>query len=121
MREGRPILVVDDDPDMRQILAQLLEIEGYPVETAVDGEQALQAVERVRPSLLVTDLHMPNVDGQSLAILLHQRGYDPPIVILTGTTRTPEQVAEAIGADACLVKPFDPKALLETVERLRIP
>jgi CheY-like chemotaxis protein len=121
MTEGRPILVVDDDPDMRQIVAQMLEIAGYPVQTAIDGSQALQSIERTPPSLLVTDLHMPNLDGEGLAMLLHQRGYDPPILIMTGTSRTPEQVRDAIGADACLTKPFDPTALLETVERLRIP
>ena len=121
MQEGRPILVVDDDPDMRRIVAELLEIAGYPVETATDGVQALQTFDRFRPSLLLTDLHMPNLDGEALASLLHQRGFDPPIVIMTGTTRTPEQIRDAIGADACLSKPFDPDALLEMVERLRVP
>jgi len=121
MVEGRPILVVDDDPDVRDIVAQYLEDAGYPVETAIDGTQALRAVERGRPSLLLTDLHMPNLDGGALALLLHERGYDPPIVIMTGTTRTPEQVRDAVGADACISKPLDPDALLAMVERLRVP
>jgi two-component system response regulator MprA len=115
----RPILVVDDDPDMRLVVAEILETAGYQVETAADGRDALRSIARVRPSLLVTDLHMPNMDAGQLAEVLHQRGQALPIVVLTGTSRTPEQVARAIGADACLIKPFEPDLLLETVERLR--
>ncbi len=121
MVSGRPILIVDDDPDTREAVAQLLAIAGYPVQTAIDGNQALRAIERERPSLLLTDLHMPNLSGDALAVLLHQRGFDPPIVVMTGTARNPDQVREAIGADACLPKPFDPSVLLGLVERYRVP
>jgi CheY-like chemotaxis protein len=102
-------------------LAEVLELEGYPVATARDGAEALQAVALMRPSLVVTDLHMPNLDGATLVDRLHQAGYDPPILLVTGTTRTPEQVAAAIGADAGLPKPFDLEALLDLVEQLRVP
>jgi two-component system response regulator MprA len=115
----RPILVVDDDPDMRLVVAEILQTAGYAVETAADGRDALRRIDRVHPSLLVTDLHMPNMDGEQLTEVLHERGDYPPIVIMSGTTRTPQQVAAAIGADACLSKPFDSDALLATVARLR--
>ncbi len=119
--DGRPVLVVDDDVTMRQLVAEVLELAGYPVETAADGEAALAAVELARPSLIVTDLHMPNLDGAALVELLHQRGFDPPILLLTGTTRSPDQIAEALGADGCLLKPVDIDRLLALVEQLRIP
>jgi CheY-like chemotaxis protein len=116
----RPVLVVEDDPALREIVAEALEAAGYPVLTAVDGADALALIEQGRPSLLVTDLHMPNLDGAKLVEALRILGYDPPIVLVTGTSRTPRQVAEALGADACLIKPFDLATLLDVVQRLRI-
>jgi CheY-like chemotaxis protein len=118
---SRPVLVVDDDPLSLTVMAELLELEGYPVATARDGAEALQAVTQMRPSLVVTDLHMPTLDGAALVDLLHRRGYDPPILVVTATTRRPEQVAAAIGADAGLPKPIDIAAFLDLVAHLRVP
>ena len=118
---GRPVLVVDDDPDIRRTVEEILAAAGYPVEVASDGLDALRHIEQQRPSLLVTDVHMPRLDGEALARALRERGYDPPIVVMTGTNRRPEQVVAAIGAEACLLKPLEIDALLDTVERFRIP
>jgi len=119
--DGRPIVVVDDDQDWWGLVAEVLELEGYPVITAEDGEQALELIARGRPSLVVTDLHMPNVDGPALASALHERGLDPPILVLSGTSRDPIQAAKAVHGDACLVKPFSIEDLLTMVAILRIP
>jgi CheY-like chemotaxis protein len=118
---GRPVLIVDDDPILRQIVAEVLADAGYPVVEAYDGLDALHHIEQQRPSLLLTEIHMPRLDGEALAQALRERGYDPPIIVMTGTSRRPEQVVAAIGAQACLLKPVDIDALLDTVERLRIP
>jgi CheY-like chemotaxis protein len=117
----RPVLVVDDDPTIRQAVAEMLELAGYPVVTVSNGLAALKLLERLRPSLLVTDLHMPQLDGAGLVDALRLRGLDPPILVMTGTVRTPHQVAEALQADACLLKPFDLDAFLDLVAQLRIP
>jgi DNA-binding response OmpR family regulator len=112
--------VVDDDATLREIVAEALEEAGYPVVTAADGADALAVVAQGRPSLLVTDLHMPNLDGVELIEALHILGYDPPVIMVTGTTRTPYEIADEIGVDACLTKPFDLETLLAVVERLRV-
>jgi DNA-binding response OmpR family regulator len=69
----------------------------------------------------VTDLHMPNLDGVGLVAALHNRGFDPPVLVVSCTTRSLEQVAASMGADACLAKPFALDAFLALVELLRIP
>jgi CheY-like chemotaxis protein len=119
--DGRPVLVVDDDPAMRQAVVEILAFAGYPVASAVDGVDALRVVARGRPSLVITDLHMPNLDGEGLVAALRDRGFDPPILLMTGTQRRPEVVVIAVGADVCLLKPVDIDELLDAVERLRIP
>ena len=81
----------------------------------------MSGTNRCRPSLVVTDLHMPNLDGEGLVAALRERGFDPPILVMTGTSRYPEQVVIAVGADACLLKPVDIDELLDAVQRLRIP
>jgi two-component system response regulator PrrA len=116
----RPILVVDDDANLREVLAEALEAAGYPVWTARDGADALAVLEQGRPSLVVTDLHMPKLDGAELLKALRALGYDPPTILVTGTSRTPQQIAATLGVDACLIKPFDLDTLLAEVERLRI-
>jgi len=118
---GRPILVVDDDATVREMLCTLLTEEGYPVESAQNGAQALTLMEQLRPSLVVLDMHMPVLDGPGLARELGNRGLDPPILVVTATARSPHQSAADIGAQAGLPKPFDAEELLQAVARLRIP
>ena len=119
--DGRPVLVVDDDSVMREAIAEMLALAGYPVETAIDGLDALHHIERSHPSLVVTDAHMPNLNAEGLGQALRERGLDPPILVVTGTTREARAVIDAVGADECLLKPLDIEVLLATVERLRIP
>jgi len=119
--QGRPILVVDDDRTVRELLTTLLQDEGYPVLAASNGAQALELMAEQRPSLVVLDIHMPVLDGPSLARELAQRGWDPPLLVVTATARSPQQSAAAIGAQGALPKPFDADDLLQAVAHLRIP
>jgi DNA-binding NtrC family response regulator len=115
----KPILVVDDDPAVLGTVADLLELEGHRVERAGNGREALEAVERRRPSLVLLDMRMPLVDGWAFAKELKARDIDLPIIVMTAA-QDASAWAEQIGAAAVLAKPFDVDNLLDTVERLRM-
>jgi CheY-like chemotaxis protein len=112
-----PILVVDDDPSIRATVRAILEMEGYPVESAEDGAQALHAVEQQRPSLVLLDMRMPVLDGWGFARAVKERGLKLPILVMTAA-QDARRWASEIGADGYLAKPFDLLDLLRAVERL---
>ena len=111
------VLVVDDDPPLRRMLARTLSAEGYEVTVAADGPAALVATERAAPDLIVLDVAMPAVDGLSVARRLRERGLSTPILMLTARDGVSDRVAGLdAGADDYLVKPF---AVIELIARLR--
>lgn len=112
-RKG-PILVIDDDPDLCAMLKRTLEHEGWRVVTASDGIQAIRAYELNRPSLLLVDLMMPNLDGEELLRVLGPTR--PPVVLVTASVRRLE-VAERFAADDTLEKPFDLDDVVAIVRR----
>ena len=116
--QGRPVLVVDDDVDILGFVVLVLKEEGYPVETAANGQEALIRVERVRPSLILLDMRMPVMDGWQFARALNQRGIQVPIVVMTAA-QDARRWAQEIGAADYLAKPFDLPDLLDAVGRLR--
>jgi CheY-like chemotaxis protein len=118
---GRPVLVVDDEDVIRDTLADILEAQGYPVQTASNGAEALEVIQETPPSIVVTDVHMPRMDGVELVEQLHELGYDPPIVVVTGTMRNAAEVLKVMSVDECILKPFDIDMLLDAIERLRCP
>jgi two-component system response regulator MprA len=111
------VLVVDDDPPLRRMLARTLAAEGYEVSVAGDGGAALVSVERTVPDVIVLDVAMPGLDGLTVARRLRGKGLPTPILMLTARDAVPDRVAglEA-GADDYLVKPF---AVQELIARLR--
>jgi two-component system response regulator MprA len=111
------VLVVDDDPPLRRMLARTLNAEGFEVTVAADGGAALLATERAAPDVIVLDVAMPAIDGLSVARRLRDRGLPTPILMLTARDAVADRVAglEA-GADDYLVKPF---AVAELVARVR--
>jgi signal transduction histidine kinase/CheY-like chemotaxis protein len=113
-----PILVVDDDPSILAVVAEILDFEGYSVETAEDGAAAIQAIERQRPSLVLLDMRMPVLDGWGFARTLDQRGVRLPIVVMTAA-QDAQRWADEIGAAGYLAKPFEMPDLLTTVARHR--
>ena len=111
------ILVVDDEPAVRDALARALKLDGYDVELAEDGEQGLRAVERSRPDAVVLDVLMPRLDGLAACRRLRASGDRTPVLMLTARDAVPDRVAGLdAGADDYLVKPF---ALEELLARLR--
>jgi two-component system, OmpR family, response regulator MprA len=111
------VLVVDDDPPLRRMLARTLKAEGYEVTVAADGGGALAEAERTAPDVIVLDVAMPGVDGLTVARRLRGKGLPTPILMLTARDAVPDRVAglEA-GADDYLIKPF---AVQELIARLR--
>ncbi|TCK00023.1 response regulator transcription factor [Nocardia alba] len=111
------ILVVDDDRAVRESLRRSLSFNGYTVDLAVDGLDALEKVTAARPDALVLDVMMPRLDGLEVCRRLRSTGDDLPILVLTARDSVSERVAGLdAGADDYLPKPF---ALEELLARLR--
>ena len=115
---GRPILVVDDDPEILAMLRDFLESEGLVVRTAANGAEALDALDDLAPALILLDMRMPVLDGWAFAERLRERELAYPIVVMTAA-ESARRWAEEIGATDYIAKPFDVNELLETIERHR--
>jgi two-component system OmpR family response regulator len=111
------ILVVDDDPDVLDLIVAVLENAGYHPRVASNGREALAAVEERPPALVLLDMLMPVMDGWACARALRSRyGRSPKIVVVTAAEHA-RAWAEEVGADGVLPKPFDSKSLVSTVAR----
>jgi CheY-like chemotaxis protein len=114
----RLVLVVDDDPDILQTLGLCLTTEGYRVLMAANGREALDLLQRERPSVILLDLMMPVMDGWQFVAELEQRGQrDVPLLILSAD-RAVQGHAQQLGASGHLAKPFDLDELLGKVQQL---
>lgn len=113
----RSVLVVDDDPAIRRIVAEILSLEEYAVETAPNGAEALRAVEQERPELVLLDMRMPVLDGWGFVQALRDREIEVPILVMTAAQDSAHWAAE-VGAAGYLAKPFEMSELLDAVERL---
>ena len=114
-RRGKTILVVDDDPSILEIVSEILTQEGYHVVKASDGEEALAAVRRSKPTLMLLDMRMPGMDGWAVARALHERDISIPIIVMTAAENA-KKWADEIGAAGHLAKPFELDDLLRSVE-----
>lgn len=111
----RTILVVDDDPHIREVIAFALEQAGMRVESAADGNAALNAVERHRPDLVILDILMPEMDGLEVCRRLRKVA-DTPILFLSSKSDEIDRVIGLeIGGDDYVTKPFSPRELVARV------
>jgi two-component system, OmpR family, response regulator MprA len=111
------VLVVDDDPAVRDSLRRSLAFNGYEVDVAADGEEALHRLGAQRPDAVVLDVMMPRLDGLATCRALRAAGDDVPVLMLTARDEVSDRVAGLdAGADDYLPKPF---ALEELLARLR--
>ena len=112
------VLVVDDDPEIRDSLRRGLSVEGYAVSLAADGAEALDAARDRAPDLVVLDVMLPTLDGLEVCRRLRMAEESLPIVLLTARDAVPDRVAGLeTGADDYLVKPF---AIEELLARVRV-
>ena len=110
--KGR-VLVVDDEPNITDLVAMALRYEGFVVETATTGAAALEAVHAVPPHLIVLDVMMPDLDGFEVAKRIHQTGRRIPILFLTARDTTEDKVRGlTIGGDDYVTKPFSLEELV---------
>jgi CheY-like chemotaxis protein len=115
------VLVVDDDDVIRQLITVNLELEGFDVVTAVDGQDALDKVKQAQPQVVTLDVMMPRLDGWEAAARLRGDPETAHIKVILLSARAQEadlQRGERIGVDAYLTKPFDPDELIDLVRRL---
>lgn len=114
-READQILVVDDEPMVREVVVAYLEREGFRVNEASTGAAALRQIEASRPDLVVLDVMLPELDGFSVLTELRKQD-DIPVILLTARTEEPDRVLGLeLGADDYVVKPFSPRELVARV------
>jgi DNA-binding response OmpR family regulator len=115
------ILVVDDEPNIRQLVTDVLTVEGYEVEAVADGYAALAAIDACRPDCVVLDVMMPGIDGHEVLqrIRAAEHGPELPVVMLTAAADDAQQwQAWTEGVDYFLAKPFEADELLRYLNYL---
>lgn len=112
------VLIVDDDPHIRELVGVFMTKEGYRIMEAADGIEALERMNRYKADLAILDIMMPNMDGWTLCQELREQ-YEIPILILTAKGETSQKIKGFnLGTDDYLVKPFDPLELVVRVKAL---
>jgi CheY-like chemotaxis protein len=116
------ILVVDDDPAIRDVVADILEISDYPVQTAVNGAEALEKIREDKPAAVLLDLMMPVMDGWEFLRVCRKemKCVHLPIVVMSAA-RDASDVADELGAQAFLPKPFELDTILSVVGQVVPP
>jgi two-component system phosphate regulon response regulator OmpR len=110
------VLVVDDDPSIRDMLAEYLGSHGFSVAQAADGDAMRTEIERAAPDVVLLDLRLPREDGLTLARYLRER-YDVGIIMVTGAGEVVDRIVGLeVGADDYVTKPFDPRELLARIK-----
>jgi CheY-like chemotaxis protein len=125
---SKKVLIVDDDPDIRDVLTLILESQGYQVTTARDGVECLDRLGKEKPNLMILDLLMPRMDGFAVYKQLQDAKWaeykDMPILILTSVReeasrrRYELETGHKLSVDYYIEKPVSPEALIDTVGKL---
>ena len=110
------ILVVDDEPQIVDLLRSYLQRDGFAVDQAADGEGALTAFSRLRPDLVILDLMLPKVDGREVCRRIREASQTPIIILTARDEETDKLLGLELGADDYITKPFSPR---EVVARVR--
>lgn len=115
------ILIVDDEPSIVKMVAKRLEVEGFDVLVAMDGQEGLDKAQTESPDLIILDLMLPKVNGYEVCSQLKQdaRFQKIPIMLFTAKTQArDEQLGKECGANAYIRKPFQGKELVDTIRAL---
>ena len=117
---GRHVLDVDDDQDIRELLVSVLKDDGYEAESAKNGHDALEVLERWKADVVVLDLMMPVMDGWTFAERMHEKWGDIPIVVISAATDL-QRHGTRLGAAGIIPKPFEIDSLLPLIESVARP
>lgn len=113
---GQHVLVVEDEPAIRDLVRAYLETAGYVVTTCGDGLEALDAVTRVRPAVILLDVGLPRLDGTEVVRRLRLRGDQTPVLFVTARDDEVDRIVGLeLGADDYVTKPFSPRELVARV------
>jgi len=125
---GKRILLVDDDPDIRDVMTIVLESAGYEVSSASDGQECLNKLSQEKPDLLILDLLMPRIDGFAVYKELQSPGWSSyknmPVLVVTSVReeasrrRYELETGQTLNISSYIEKPIAPETLIETVGKL---
>jgi CheY-like chemotaxis protein len=119
MSDLKTILVVDDEAPFRNILGSVLQNEGYRVDTASDGDEALEVLEKKRFNLILLDIHMERVDGFEVLKIVKEKYAETKVIMLTGFSELTNIIkSQKMGAEAFISKPYDLVDLLQTIQKI---
>ena len=113
----KPVLIVEDDPDLLDMMEIVLDAAGYPVRKALHGKEALDLVALEMPAVILLDMKMPVMDGWEFAQRFRQLYGDAAVVVVVTAAADARLRAEEIGASDYLAKPFEIDELVRCVER----
>jgi len=117
MIRSKNILIVDDSRDLTHVIADFLSINGYQVHTAHNGHDALERMGKEHIDIVVSDIHMPGMDGFTLMTEIKTKYPDIPVILITGfSIGDAQKIAFEKGANAFVAKPFRLKDLKQVIE-----
>lgn len=119
--QRKRVLVVDDDHGCRSALAKLLELDGFTVETAESGQEALASISHAAPDAVITDVDMPRMDGVELTARLSEMSLEIPVVLVSAVSGRRCVAGVEAGAAGYFLKPVDYEMLLSELRRLLSP
>jgi DNA-binding NtrC family response regulator len=112
------LLIVDDERDLREMISNWLELEGFEIHSAGGGTEAFALFERHRIDAVISDIRMPEGDGVELLKQIRRRHSGIPVVMISGFSDFTNEQLESFGADCVLTKPFPMSDLSDVVHRL---
>ena len=120
-KDTKRILIVDDEEGIVKLVKMYLEHHRYEVITAIDGQEGLERAKTEKPDLIVLDLMLPKMDGYKVCGLLKRdtRYAKIPVILFTAKSQEKDvKLGQEVGADAYIIKPFEPEVLLSKIEEL---
>lgn len=118
MAKGKPILIVDDDQEIRELLKEYLSRAGFDVLTACDGVEMYQQLAQATPELIILDIMMPGDDGFSLCQQMRRKSQVPIIMLTAASDEADRVIGLELGADDYIAKPFSPRELMARIKAL---
>jgi two-component system chemotaxis response regulator CheY len=121
---AKTIMIVDDSPSLRQVVAMTLKGAGFDIIEASDGKVALSKLDGKKIHLIISDVNMPNMDGITFVQEMKKMAaykFTPVIMLTTESQESKKREGQAAGAKAWVVKPFQPAQMLSAVSKLILP